>query len=59
MSPRPLRELLNDSTFSGTFRDQASEAASRLGISSAQGIAFVYDFDYQAKPDWQTFNVVR
>ena len=45
MSPRPLRELLNDATFSGAFRDQAVEAASRFGISSAQGIALVYDFD--------------
>ena len=53
MSLRPLRELLNDATFGGSFRDQAAEAASRLGISSAQGIALVYDFDYQAKPDWQ------
>ena len=53
MSPRPLGELLNDATFCETFRDQATEAASRLGISAAQGIALVYDFDYQAKPDWQ------
>jgi hypothetical protein len=53
LSPRPLGELLNDATCSGAFRDQAVEAASRLRISSAQGIALVYDFDYQAKPDWQ------
>src|SRR5262249_30089099 len=52
MSPRPLGELLNDATFSGAFRDQALEAASRLRVSTAQGIALVYDFDYQAKPDW-------
>jgi hypothetical protein len=52
LSPRPLGELLNDATFSGAFRDQALEAASRLRISSAQGIALVYDFDYQAKQDW-------
>ena len=52
-SPRPIWELLNEATFSGAFRDQAAEAASRLGISSEQGIALVYDFDYQAKPDWQ------
>jgi hypothetical protein len=56
MSPRPFRELLNDATFCGAFRDQAAEAASRLGISRAQGIALVYDFDYQAKPDWQHLN---
>jgi Immunity protein 22 len=53
MSPRPLRELLNDAAFCESFRDQAAGAASRLGISCAQGIALVYDFDYQAKPDWQ------
>lgn len=41
------------SRFCGAFRDQAAEAASWLGISRAQGIALVYDFDYQAKPDWQ------
>jgi hypothetical protein len=45
--------LLNDASHSGAFRDKAAEAASRLGISCAQGIALVYDFDYQAKPDWQ------
>jgi hypothetical protein len=52
-SPRPLRELLNDATFSRAFRDQAIEAASQQGISTAQGIALVYDFDYQAKPGWK------
>jgi hypothetical protein len=52
-SPRPLRELLNDATFSGEFCDAAVETANRLGISMAQGIALVYDFDYQARPDWQ------
>ena len=51
ISPRPLRELLNDATFSESFRDQAVQAASQLGISRAPGIALVYDFDYQAKPD--------
>jgi hypothetical protein len=51
--PRPLRELLDDATFSRAFRDQAVLAASQQGISTAQGIALVYDFDYQAKPDWQ------
>jgi hypothetical protein len=51
--PRPLGELLVDATSSATFRDQVMEAASRLGIATAQGIALVYDFDYQAKPGWQ------
>jgi hypothetical protein len=52
-SPRPLRELIDDATFSGAFCDTAVGAANRIGISMAQGIALVYDFDYQAKPDWQ------
>src|SRR5262249_13346590 len=37
--PRPLGELLADTTHSATFRDPAVEAASRLGIATAQGIA--------------------
>jgi hypothetical protein len=52
--PRPLGELLADAANSATFRDQAVEAASRLGIATSQGIALVYDFDYQAMPGWQT-----
>lgn len=52
MSPRPLRELLADATFSGDFCGAAVETASRMGISMAQGIALIYDFDYQAKPGW-------
>jgi Immunity protein 22 len=52
-SARPLGDLLSDATFSAEFRDLAIEAASRQGVSAAQGIALVYDFDYQAKPDWQ------
>jgi hypothetical protein len=52
-SPRLLPELLADATFSNTFCDQAVEAASGLGIGAAQGIALLYDFDYQANPDWQ------
>jgi hypothetical protein len=51
--PRSLGELLNDATFSQTFREQAIEAARQQGVSNAQGIALLYDFDYQAKPDWQ------
>jgi hypothetical protein len=53
VSPRPLGELLEDATFSPSFLDQAVEAASRQGIHAVQGIALVYDFDYQAKPGWQ------
>jgi hypothetical protein len=51
--PRPLRQLLQDATFSATFIDQAVAAASQQGIQSAQGIALLYDFDYEAAPDWQ------
>src|SRR5262249_26540011 len=53
IAPRPLGELLADATCSATFRAQTVEAASRMGIATAQGIALVYEFDYQAKPDWQ------
>jgi hypothetical protein len=53
VAPRPLRELLRDATFAATFLDQAIEAADRQGIQAAQGVALVYDFDYQAAPGWQ------
>ena len=53
VSPRPLRELLRDATFAATLIDKAVEAGSRQGIQAAQGVALVYDFDYQAAPDWQ------
>jgi hypothetical protein len=52
-APRSLCELLNDATFSETFRDQVVEAASQQGVSTAQGIALVYDFDYQTQLGWQ------
>jgi hypothetical protein len=52
IAPRPLGELLADATCSATFYDQAVEAASRMGIATSQGIALVYDFDYQEKPGW-------
>ena len=53
VSPRPLRQLLQDATFSATFIDQAVAAASEQGIQAAQGVALLYDFDYQAAPSWQ------
>jgi hypothetical protein len=53
ITPRPLGELLPEATCAATFSDQAVEAAIRVGIAAAQGIALVYDFDYQAKPGWQ------
>jgi Immunity protein 22 len=53
MFVRPLQALLQGATYSASFIDQALEAASVLGIRAAQGIAFVYDYDYQAEPGWQ------
>jgi len=53
VSPRPLRQLLQDASFSESFMDQAVAAASQQGIQMAQGIALMYDFDYQGAPDWQ------
>lgn len=53
LSPRPLRDLLQDATFSAEFMDQAVEAARRQEISAAQGIALLYDFNYEAQPGWQ------
>lgn len=53
MSPRPLGDLLRDATFSAGFIDQAVKTARQQGIESAQGVALLYDFDYQAHPGWQ------
>jgi hypothetical protein len=53
LSPRPLRELLQDATFAASFLDQAIEAANQQGIQAAQGVALLYDFDYQARPNRQ------
>jgi immunity protein 22 of polymorphic toxin system len=53
VSPRPLRQLLQDVSFSESFLDEAIAAASEQGIQTAQGIALLYDFDYQAAPAWQ------
>jgi hypothetical protein len=53
VSPRPLGELLADATFAASFLDQAVEAARRQGIEAAQGVALLYDFDYQAKAGCQ------
>jgi hypothetical protein len=46
VSPRPLSQLLRSATFSATFIDQAVAAACE-SIQVAQGIALLYDFDYQ------------
>jgi hypothetical protein len=52
--PRPLLALLKDASFSESFVDEAIEAASKQGIHEAQGIALLYDFDYQAHPGWKS-----
>jgi uncharacterized repeat protein (TIGR04138 family) len=51
LTPRPVRELLQDATFAGSFLDRAVEAAVQQGISEAQGVALLYDFDYRRKPE--------
>lgn len=53
LSPRPLAELLRDATYSAEFLEQAVAAANLQGIHKAQGIALLYDFDYDARPGWQ------
>src|SRR5207248_5111239 len=53
ISPRPLRELLQGATFSASFIDEAVAAAGRQDIQAAQGIALLYDFDYEAALGWQ------
>jgi hypothetical protein len=50
LTERPLAVLLQEATFSASFLGAALAAASQQGISAAQGIALLYDFDYQAKP---------
>jgi uncharacterized repeat protein (TIGR04138 family) len=52
LSPRPVQALLREATFSGSFIRPAVEAAGRRGIHEAQGIALLYDYDYQLKPGW-------
>jgi hypothetical protein len=51
---RLLPEVLKDATFSASFIEEAIEAANRQGINEAQGIALLYDFDYQAKANWKS-----
>jgi hypothetical protein len=53
VTPRPLAELLREATFADSFLDQALEAARRKGIEEVQGIALLYDFDYQLKSGWR------
>jgi hypothetical protein len=50
LAPRSLRALLRDATFAASFIDRAVEEAGRQGVETAQGVALLYDFDYQAQP---------
>lgn len=49
LSLRPINQLLADATFAASFIVPAVEAAVRLGIEEAQGVALLYDFDYTAQ----------
>jgi hypothetical protein len=53
LAVRPLPVLLQEATFSASFIDASVEAAGRQGLRETQGIALLYDCDYQLKPDWQ------
>jgi hypothetical protein len=48
--PQPIGHLLRDATFALTFADRAVAMAASQGITEAQGIALLYDFDYRLKP---------
>lgn len=50
ITPRPLAALLQDATYSPTFLDQTVEAAGRQNVHAAQGVALLYDFDYENNP---------
>jgi hypothetical protein len=52
-APRPIVDLLRQATFSASFLAAAGAAAQGQGVVTAQGIALVYDFDYEAEPGWQ------
>jgi hypothetical protein len=58
--PRPLLTLLMEASFSESFLHDAFAAARDQGIYEAQGIALLYNFDYQFKSDWkQTVGPMR
>lgn len=59
-TPRPLLNLLMEASFSESFFHAAFAVAREQGIDKAQGIALLYDFDYQLKPNWgRTVGLVR
>jgi hypothetical protein len=49
-APRRVRELLESTSFSSSYVDAACDGADRLGIEEAQGVALLFNFDYQACP---------
>jgi hypothetical protein len=50
VSPRPLRDLLENATFGPSFCCRAIDTARQLGIHEAQGVALLYNFEYALKP---------
>src|SRR5262249_17429179 len=50
LSPRPLRRLLEEATFSASFIEQAAAAAGRPGRQEAQGVARLLDLHSRAAP---------
>jgi hypothetical protein len=53
VEPRPVEELLESVSFAESFMVKAIAAAQEAGISEAQGVALLFDFDYRLKPDWK------
>ena len=51
LAPRPLGLLLQDATYSASFIEQVVAEAGRQGVYAAQGIALLYDFEYQPPQD--------
>jgi hypothetical protein len=54
LKPRPIKDLLNEAAFSASFIEKALHAAVQKEIHQAQGIALLFDFDYQAKRSWKS-----
>lgn len=52
MVPQPLLTFLMEAAFSESFLHAALAAARNQGIYEAQGIALLYNFDYESKPNW-------
>jgi hypothetical protein len=52
-SARTMPALFQEASFSQSFIEAAVEAAGQQGVHETQGIALLYDFDYQLKPGGQ------